>query len=426
MNFMKNFQGLFTSDKRKNIRKHIPAVIAAVVAVIGVIGFWVYRIEVTSEHDRPERTVENSTEGTLYLSENMEGGFKIGEPALTVSTNMIELTSISEENAESVQCEELSDELKEDDVAQKAEAEKRFIELCDEYDSCVMQFNDRVEKYNNLIDGLSEFVLEGLPEKLSTIEDRRMDFDEYYRKGADSNSINGEIENIMSLTDEAESKYYELRTYIIEKTTKDYNDLVVIYNLAVHKTSVDFISDIPRQVMIKRCIEAEDGWTDEEIIRLAEENINDIQRLGAYCNVVLQITNPATDWVISQLIKVDSRSVRWPVAVTADNDPNGMLGKDGGYTGCVYFNVKAINLDSVKGVGIVGKGTDVGGAIEIYATVEDAKNRCEYLSQYDNTLLWSGSYAIVGTMVVRTSCYLSDSEQVALTDEIVRSFTKVG
>ena len=40
-----------------------------------------------------------------------------------------------------------------------------------------------------------------------------------------------------------------------------------------------------------------------------------------------------------------------------DNDPNMMLGKDGGYTACLYFTISDIDSDSVEGDTIVDKGT---------------------------------------------------------------------
>ena len=73
---------------------------------------------------------------------------------------------------------------------------------------------------------------------------------------------------------------------------------------------------------------------------------------------------------------------------------------------------------------MVDKGTDAGGAIEIYSNIKDAMERCEYLSEYDNTLLYSGSYAVVGTMVIRLSYALTDEEQLYLTDRITMELTK--
>lgn len=62
-------------------------------------------------------------------------------------------------------------------------------------------------------------------------------------------------------------------------------------------------------------------------------------------------------------------------AVTEDNDPNGNLNKAGGYTATVYFADDRVPADKVesKGKTIIDKGTDGGGAIEVYANEEDVK-----------------------------------------------------
>ena len=87
--------------------------------------------------------------------------------------------------------------------------------------------------------------------------------------------------------------------------------------------------------------------------------------------------------------------------MTSDNDPNGLLHQEnGGYTACIYFTSTGIET---AGDSPVSKGTDGGGAVEVYSTVQDAEARCEYLSGFDNTILYTGSYAIVGTMVIRIS-----------------------
>ena len=139
--------------------------------------------------------------------------------------------------------------------------------------------------------------------------------------------------------------------------------------------------------------------------------------------IVAQIANPSSDWVESKLKNISS--VNEIEAVTEDNDPNKMLGKEGGYTSCIYFTISDIDSDSVEGDTVVEKGTDAGGAIEVFPSVEDAEARCEYLAGFDNTLLYSGSYAIVGTMVIRTSYRLDGESQLNLTNEITQEFTKL-
>lgn len=96
---------------------------------------------------------------------------------------------------------------------------------------------------------------------------------------------------------------------------------------------------------------------------------------------------------------------------------------------CVFYLTaythSAINQNEIPGNNIVAKGTDAGGALEVYANREDAEARVDYLAGFDNTILYSGSYAIVGTMVIRTSYKLTDEQQLILTDAITRAVTMV-
>ena len=124
------------------------------------------------------------------------------------------------------------------------------------------------------------------------------------------------------------------------------------------------------------------------------------------------ITNPSQTEVINKLKKVEG--VTECKAVTKDNDPNKALGENGGYTSCVYFSIDGIDQELIDGDDIIAKGTDAGGCIEVYANKEDAQNRCEYLSSFDDTFVCSGSYAIIGTMVVRTSYQFTDEQQYSL------------
>ena len=145
-------------------------------------------------------------------------------------------------------------------------------------------------------------------------------------------------------------------------------------------------------------------------------------------NVIINVVEeeiyiPEEEWIIHKLQK--SEKIIDIQAVTEDKDPNGLLGKEGGYVSCIYFSLNNIQQDKVPGNSVIEKGTDCGGAIEVYKSVEDALARCEYLSQIDGTLLYSGSYAILGTMVIRISYKLENAEQYEMTANIIREFTKL-
>lgn len=132
-----------------------------------------------------------------------------------------------------------------------------------------------------------------------------------------------------------------------------------------------------------------------------------------------QITTPAEDWVITRLGRVPEIANIAPV--TEDHDPNGNLNKAGGYTSTVYFGSTLLGTEGLTGSALIDKGTDAGGAIETYSTVEDAESRDSYLGALDGGIFTSGSHMVLGTMVVRTSNDLKASQQQTLTNSIVNA-----
>lgn len=108
------------------------------------------------------------------------------------------------------------------------------------------------------------------------------------------------------------------------------------------------------------------------------------------------------------------------VAVTEDNDPNGELNTDGGYYSAVFFSVDLIEQDDVYGDDLIDKGTDAGGCIEAYKTVEDAEARNNYLSEHDDSWLFNAGYhTVIGTLVVRTSQELTEDQKSQLEKNII-------
>jgi hypothetical protein len=136
--------------------------------------------------------------------------------------------------------------------------------------------------------------------------------------------------------------------------------------------------------------------------------------------------NPTAVQVSNSIAKVSG--VSDIEIVTENHDPNGNLGKQGGYTGCLYFRSPLIPqsdlyvADTEDINSSIDCGTDGGGCIEIYATTKDAERRNEYLSNFDGGALSSGSHIILGTLLIRTSSKLTASQQkaleIALTDAL--------
>lgn len=130
-----------------------------------------------------------------------------------------------------------------------------------------------------------------------------------------------------------------------------------------------------------------------------------------------QITAPTESFVIQRIADVEG--ISGVQAVTEDHDPNGNLNKAGGYTACIYFSSSLINQDEVFGNDIVEKGTDCGGCIEVYPTIEEAEKRNTYLFAFDGAgMLDSGSHNILGSIVIRTSRTLTATQQNELTQKI--------
>lgn len=139
-----------------------------------------------------------------------------------------------------------------------------------------------------------------------------------------------------------------------------------------------------------------------------------------------QVTAPSQDFVVSRLGKVPGVSDIEPV--TEGNDPNRQLNKAGGYTAAVYFHFSGV--EGVEGVDStlpsIQIGTDSGGCIEVYRTVEDANKRNSYLASFDGQGVFdTGSHKALGAVIIRTSHYLTASQQNALTDEIEAILTEL-
>lgn len=161
-----------------------------------------------------------------------------------------------------------------------------------------------------------------------------------------------------------------------------------------------------------------DYASDMRALQDAEKAVNDsIEQMKL-------VTNPSEAFVIERLQGIEG--VGEISAVTEDNDPNGNLGKEGGYTATGYFTSPLVDQGLVVGDSVIEKGTQGGGAIEVYANVEDANKRNEYLASFDGGILASGSHTVVGTVLVRTSDELTASQQDRLEVSIIEALTRLG
>lgn len=157
-----------------------------------------------------------------------------------------------------------------------------------------------------------------------------------------------------------------------------------------------------------------------EIKKLDELN----QKYSTSVKQLKQITNPSSSFIESRLKEIDT--ITGVQSATEDNDPNKGLNKQGSYTASVYFTDSLVT-DTIEGKDIVTKGTDAGGNIEVYKTVEDAQKRNEYLSAFDGlpAMLNPGSHYVYGTIIIRTSGRLTATQQNDLTQKIYQKLIEI-
>ena len=141
-----------------------------------------------------------------------------------------------------------------------------------------------------------------------------------------------------------------------------------------------------------------------------------------------QVVNPSEEFVMQRILTVDD--VVDARAVTEDQDPNGNLHKAGGYTSTVYFESKNVDQSDIYISGeysdvLIDKGTDAGGAIEVYENVEDAEKRRDYLATYDGTIYANGTHTVIGTVLVRTSNKLTATQQKELEQKVIDALTRL-
>lgn len=203
-----------------------------------------------------------------------------------------------------------------------------------------------------------------------------------------------------------------------------YNEKVDQYNKVLedyNNVSEDIKSHDPavaekKYLSFENVISCEDIKEETDALEYVKNEMN------SEIEISDQINNPTVKWVDSALEKVEG--ITGTQAVTKSDNPDGLLDKEHGYTGCLYFTVKDIDPSKVKGKTIVDKGTDAGGAIEIYATREDAEARDEYLTDFDkDPVLDSGSHTVLGKMVIRTSYKLDGEKQMKLNKAIIDQLT---
>ena len=232
------------------------------------------------------------------------------------------------------------------------------------------------------------------------------------------------------------SKIILERNNELDNKIKKIHDLIDSNEKVIDESIISTAKEITQKAEVNKYILEKMPKLTKEIIKKTEElnalpDYTEIYKelddtYVAYetsINQYKQLTNPTEEFVIQRIQTIDEISdVR---AVTEDNDPNGKLNKPGGYTSTVYIESKNVNQNNVYGSDLISKGTDAGGAIEVYANEDDAKKRETYLAGFDGGILASGSHRVVGTVLIRTSDNLTATQQKNLEEKIIASLIEL-
>lgn len=231
-------------------------------------------------------------------------------------------------------------------------------------------------------------------------------------------------------------KIIEEKNSELDKKIKMLQDLIDSNEKVLDENIIEKAKDVTKRAGASKLVLDEMPKTTEEIINKTKElstppDYTEIYKelddtYNAYDTSIKeykQFINPSEDFIIQRLKTIDEiADVR---AVTEDNDPNGNLNKEGGYTSTVYFESKNINQNEVYGTDLIDKGTAAGGAIEVYANEDDANKRAEYLATFDGSIFASGTHKVIGTVLIRTSNELIATQQKVLEGKIIDALSKL-
>lgn len=297
-----------------------------------------------------------------------------------------------------------AEELRQQKITEYQEAYSEYAVAVQNYNTEVDQYNITVESYNGAVEEFSAF--------LKSIDDSNILHEDAY----DIETIN----NLLKAKSDAEASLPSAYTLKEPYTVEEAKQFVL-------EDTSDIISSAASELSEKSKVIAEDTskLSSESSSISIPDFSSDIESIQEKWNIASdsvkiqkQITNPAEAFVISRLFQIEE--ITEIEAATEDNDPNGNLNKAGGYTAAIYF--RSSNVDTSRLLhpdNLIEEGTTSGGQVEVYATKEDAEKRNAYLAGFDGTILSSGSHTVLGTMVIRTSDYLTASQQKALEAAII-------
>ncbi|MBE6010141.1 MAG: hypothetical protein E7236_05760 [Lachnospiraceae bacterium] len=281
----------------------------------------------------------------------------------------------------------------------------------DEYNAALATYNEKTSAYNDA----AQQVIDANTNLEALIDGAQEDFNKG-EEPFDENTTTA-LKDAMTAAQEAKVatpeklKEYEELTVDENAETSELKELSETAKTAVEEMNAVEVPEIPE---IPDYTEVSTALSDAKVAY--EDSVQGLK----------QITAPSDDFIMDRLKRVETITDMAPV--TEDHDPNGHLGKQGGYIGCVYWEdsqVDRSNLYIESGDDVIDVGTDGGGAIEVFNTVDEANARNEELGIYDGTMFASGSHYVYGTIIIRTSNELSATQQTELTENVLNALLAV-
>ncbi|MBE6006275.1 MAG: hypothetical protein E7238_03840 [Sarcina sp.] len=381
-------------------------------------------------------------------------------------------------------------------------ARKAADAAVESYNAVAQQYNEEIAPYNKAAAATAS-----ANEELQKVLDRAQTDIDSGQKAYDS----GTLKELKSAREEAEKLLVEIPAQIDPLEMMSATDSLSRKEILVRQQEAEAAAAAVEEARAE-IPETPDVPDYSEALKKVEE------KCTAYENSVQMLKNitaPPDSFVRERLKKIST--VVQTGTVTTGDDPNGLLGKNGGYTGCVYFLDSRVSRDLLPGeafrdeekgqdqagagateagaetvdtgateeaatsatdataaaaeesatsatdataaaaeepassaigataaqesatsatgataaaaeiaaekpdegpIDVVMIGTAGGGAVEVFASKEDAEKRMEYLAFFDGSVMENGSYEREGTCVIRASKYLSEDEQKELTREI--------
>ena len=376
------------------------------------------------------------------------------------------------------------------------------------YNAAVQEYNNSISPYNEAASGITEAndKLQKALDAAQTVLDK------------------GEAAYEPDTQDQLESAVQKAKKSFVEAPVQidplEEREVPGSFNakdleLAQHEAETALKAVEEAKEKIPETPEVPDYAKELEAVQIAQKKYEDSVRKLA------NITAPSDSFVKERIERIGT--VVEAEAVTAQHDPNGLLGQNGGYIGCVYFldervdrnllpqqafkkekekseESQTASTESASGaageaatastesaaeeaeetastgettaveetaavedtaavgdtgaaedtaalgetaaaaateaaakpakskentIDVVMIGTAGGGAVEVFATEEEAKNRAEYISFFDGSVMEAGPCEVEGTCVIRASKYLEEEEQKKLINEVREALLSV-